>query len=375
MVSRRPRGSYDAVVIGARIAGSTVAALLGDVGARVLLVERVRFPRTTISTHFFRGAGLVAILDRLTILDDVLALGCPPLRREWSFGFGSPGPDEGPPQLPGDAGFGLSVRRAPLDNLLLERAARCPTVDVAQPASARALLSDGGRVSGVRLDIDGRAIDVSARIVIGADGRRSLVAREVGAPSEREVEPLRTLYYRYVEGWCGPGGEEPDAAEFSLNGDEIAYVFPSDGGVACVAVSAPAAAFPAFRSAPGHELDRRLGAHPRLAARLGAAASVGTVAGGGPEPSWVRQHAGPGWALVGDAGVHQDPWSGEGMDHAGVSAAHAADTIGEWLAGRVTEAEAIARYGELLDASLLESFAECTSLARDLSRLALPSAG
>lgn len=73
MVSRRPRDSYDAVVIGARIAGSTVAALLGDDGARVLLVERVRFPRTTISTHFFRGAGPVAILDRLTILDDVLA--------------------------------------------------------------------------------------------------------------------------------------------------------------------------------------------------------------------------------------------------------------------------------------------------------------
>jgi hypothetical protein len=62
------------------------------------------------------------------------------------------------------------------------------------------------------------------------------------------------------------------------------------------------------------------------------------------------------------------------MDHAGVSAAHAADTIGEWLAGRATEDQAIAGYRELRDASVLESFAECTSLARDLSRLA-PSAG
>src|SRR6478609_7862900 len=115
---------YDVVVVGARVAGSTLAALLGDLGVRVLLVERVRFPRSTISTHFFRGAGLVAVLDRLDLLDEVLALGCPRIVREWDFGFGAPGPVEGPPQRAGNAGFGLSVRRAPLDELLLERARR-----------------------------------------------------------------------------------------------------------------------------------------------------------------------------------------------------------------------------------------------------------
>ena len=90
--------SYDAIVVGGRVAGSSAAALLGDQGLSVLLVERVRFPSTTISTHFFRGEVLVAVLDRLSVLEDVLALECPPLRREWSFGFGTPGPDEGPPQ-------------------------------------------------------------------------------------------------------------------------------------------------------------------------------------------------------------------------------------------------------------------------------------
>jgi len=369
-MSRRPRDSYDAVVVGARVAGSTVAALLGDRGASVLLVERVRFPSTTISTHYFRGAGLVAVLERLSILDRVLALGCPPLRREWSFGFGSPGPEEEPPQKPGEAGFCLSARRAPLDALLLQRAGRCPTVDIAQPARARSLLLDRGRVAGVRIELDGRPVDIRARIVIGADGRRSLVAREVGAPPERSVEPLRTLYYRYVEGWHGPGGEAPDAAEFSLNGDEMAYVFPSDGGLACVGVSAAKAAFPAFRTAPGPELDRRLRGHPGLSDRLHATRAVGRVAGGSPEPSWVRTPAGAGWVLVGDAGLHQDPWTGEGMDHAGVSATHAADTIGDWLAGTTTEADALARYRELRDASLLQSFEECTSIGRDLTELA-----
>jgi menaquinone-9 beta-reductase len=369
-VSQPSRDSYDAVVVGGRISGSIVAALLGDLGASVLLVERVRFPSTTISTHFFRGGGLVGVLERLCVLDRVLALGCPPLRREWSFGFGSAGPDEGPPQDPGAAGFCLSVRRAPLDQLVLERAQGCPTVEVAQPATARSLLVDGGRVAGIRLELGDRLVDVRSRIVIGADGRRSLVAREIGAAAERAVEPLRTLYYRYVEGWRGPGGEPPDAAEFSLNGDEIAYVFPSDAGVACLGVSAPVSAFPAFRSDPADELDRRLRGHPGLCERLDATRAVGRAAGGGPEPSWVRTPAGPGWALVGDAGAHQDPWTGEGMDHAGVCAMHAAEAFGEWLAGRATEEEAAARYRELRDASVLQSFEDCTSTARDLSVLA-----
>ena len=215
------RSSYDAIVIGARIAGSTVAAPLGDRGASVLLVERVRFPSTTISTHFFRGAGLVAVLDRLSVLDEVLALGCPPLHREWSFGFGAAGPEEGPPQDPGDAGYCLSVRRAPLDNLLLARARRSAGVEVAQPVSVTACFTAWTR-GGRPASRSRRGFNVRSTIVIGADGRHSLVAREVRPPAEHEVEALRTLYYRYVSGWCGPDGGSPDAPEFSLNGDEMA---------------------------------------------------------------------------------------------------------------------------------------------------------
>ena len=367
---------YDVVVVGARVAGSTLAALLGDLGVRVLLVERVRFPRSTISTHFFRGAGLVAVLDRLGVLDEVLSLRPPRITREWDFGFGSPGPDEGPPQRAGDIGFGLSVRRAPLDELLLERARRCATVEVAQPATVRALVRDGDRVCGVKLAEGGREVDIRCRLVAGADGRHSTVAREVAPAMERSVEPLRTLYYRYVAEWRGPNGEPPDAAEFSLNGDEMAYVFPSDGGVTCIGLSASAAAFAGFRTAPDAELARRLEAHPGLMTRIGASVAVGRTEGGPPEANWVRAPAGRGWALVGDAGWHQDPWTGEGMDNAGLCAAHAADAIAGWLAGATSEDETMARYGsqrrELVDAS----FDECTSIGRDLSQLAsAPVAG
>ena len=107
------------------------------------------------------------------------------------------------------------------------------------------------------------------RVVVGADGRHSLVAREVAAAAEHEVEALRTLYYRYVSGWRAPDGGATDAAEFSLNGDEIAYVFPSDAGLACIGVSAPRRDFAAFRAEPDAELSRRIEAHPGLAARWG----------------------------------------------------------------------------------------------------------
>ena len=107
----RLRDRYDVIVVGARIGGSTLAALLGDAGVSVLLLDRARFPSTTPSTHFFRGAGMVGVLERLGVLDRVLVLGCPPLTRELHYADGGTEPEEAPPQDPGTIGYCLSVRR------------------------------------------------------------------------------------------------------------------------------------------------------------------------------------------------------------------------------------------------------------------------
>jgi flavin-dependent dehydrogenase len=357
--------SYDVVVVGGRVAGATVAALLGDAGVRVLVVERVAFPSPTISTHFFRGAGCVAVLTRLGVLEEVLALGPPPLVREHTYGFaGDDSVEEAPAQDPGDAGFCLSVRREPLDELLLRRARAVDTVEVAQPASVTGLVHDDGHVTGVRVrDHDGEH-EVKAELVVGADGRHSFVARAVDAAPVRVEPAARTLYYQYVRGWTGPDGESPDAAEFSVRGDEIAYVFPSDSGLTCVAVSANKSEFDAFRASPSEELARRLRNHPRLNDRFERSEPVGRIAGGPPEPSWVRDPCGPGWALVGDAGLHQDPWTGLGMDMASTHAAFLADTI----AGGTS----LDRYREARDEHALAAFEETVTLARDLSALSQP---
>jgi 2-polyprenyl-6-methoxyphenol hydroxylase-like FAD-dependent oxidoreductase len=104
------RERYDVIVVGARVGGSALAALLGDQGVCVLLLDRARFPSTTSSTHFFRGAGMVGVLQRLGVLDAVLDLGCPPLMREFNYTDGGAEPAEGPPRI--QAGSGTASRYA-----------------------------------------------------------------------------------------------------------------------------------------------------------------------------------------------------------------------------------------------------------------------
>jgi flavin-dependent dehydrogenase len=237
---------YDVAIVGARIAGATLAALLGDAGYRVLLIDRAAFPSATLSTHFFRGAHAVAVLQRLGVLDEVLALDCPPLTRQYMYSNGLPEPAVGPPQDPGTIGYALSVRRESLDHILVRRAAAVPTVEVMERTRATELLYDDGRVTGLRLSGSDGDRTVRARIVVGADGRHSFVARSVKPTAELSHPPFRAAYYCYVSNFPGPEGRPSDGPEFSMLGSEIAYVFPSDAGVTCVALTIDLNEYPAL---------------------------------------------------------------------------------------------------------------------------------
>jgi len=83
----------------------------------------------------------------------------------------------------------------------------------------------------------------------------------------------------------------------------------------------------------------------------------------------VRVPVGPGWALVGDAGLHQDPWSGRGIDMAAVHATFLAESLGLWLGGGLSEGEALAAYRARRDAHALDMYRRTVTLARDLSPL------
>jgi flavin-dependent dehydrogenase len=356
----------DVLVVGARVAGSTVASLLGACGWRVLVVDRAGFPSPTLSTHFFRGAGCVGVLRTLGVLDEVLACGSPRLVREYNADAVTGTTSVDPPQDPGDIGFCLSVRRETLDAILIGRARSEPTVEVLEHTRLDPLLVEDGRVAGAELFGDSASQRVYARVVVGADGRASRVAARVGAAIQEQHRGSRAMYFRYAAPMAGPHGD-PDGPEFSLGDDELAYVFPSDGATACVAVSVNLRRYAEIRPRAHEAFAERLADHPFLAARIREASWTGRLFGCGPRPALARVPAGPGWALVGDASLYQDPWTGLGMDNAAVHATFLAEALDRFLSGRDNEHDAMVDYHRRRDDHALAAFRETCELGRDLN--------
>jgi flavin-dependent dehydrogenase len=317
------RSGPDVVVVGGRVAGSLTALRLAERGVAARVLETRHFPSDTLSTHFFRGDGLVRALAEVGVLDEVLATGAPPLRCEY-FALDDAPAEIGPPQDPGDMGFCLSVRRVVLDAVLSLRCVDAG-VDVRTGVRVVDVLREGDRVVGVVDD----AGEEHHGTVVGADGRRSRVAALVGAQEDERHPAARAMYYRYATGWRSPAEV---GAEFSLVGDEFAYVFPSDGGLFCIALSLPVADHEAHGHDPAGHLDRRLEQHPSLADRIGLAMWSGKAFTGRPADSVLRHASGPGWALVGDAGTGQDPFAGFGMDTAARQAEAFAEAFTEHAA-------------------------------------------
>jgi menaquinone-9 beta-reductase len=359
---------YDVIVIGARVAGATLAAILGDAGYRVLLVDRANFPSPTLSTHFFRGNGMVGVLQQLGVLPQVLALGAPPLTCQYRYENGSDQAILEPPQEPGEIGFCLSVRREPLDYLLLQRATATGRVAFALQTRLVALLWEGSRVVGVRLATNEGAQDIRAKIVVGADGRNSFVAKAVEAALEETEPGHRALYYCYLQDFPNLYDAPANAAEFSWMEDEVAYLFPSDAGVTCVALSVNRSGFAWMKQALEARFRQRIAQHRGIASRFAKATPISQVLGLGPFPNYVRVPVGEGWALVGDAGIHQNPWSGRGMDAAGVHATFLAEAIDACLTNNMPEAAALARYHQRRNEHGLAGYRETVRLSRDLQQ-------
>lgn len=352
-------GPVDVVVVGGRVAGSLTGLRFAAAGARVRVLESGGFPSDTLSTHFFRGDGLVRSLAEVGVLDEVLASGAPTLGCEYFSLDGGP-LDQGPPQDPGDVGYCLSVRRVVLDDILIRRA-QLLGVDVRTHTRVVDLVTADGRVVGVADDSGERHL---APLVVGADGRRSAVGRLVAAADEERHAPARAMYYRYATGWRPL---EPVGPEFLLDGDRFTYAFPSDHGTTCLAVSVPVAAHADPRVTPSLALEEAVRAHPSTAERLDRATWVSGVFTGLPSDAVWRQSAGPGWALVGDAATSQDPWAGAGMDSAARQAealVEAVDAAEDWDSDDWT-----ATYQRLSRERCYQAFAETTMLATDLRQL------
>lgn len=347
---------YDAIVIGARCAGSPTAMLLARDGHRVLLVDRARFPSDTMSTHLIHPPGL-ASLKRWGLLDELLATGCPKLESlRCDFGevkVDGPQPmDFGPVAIEGlpAAADGISwycgPRRKVLDPLLVEAAVEAGA-ELREGTALRELVFDDGHVAGVRLSTDGGAETVErAKIVVGADGMNSTVARQVDAPTYDEGPSLTVGYYSY---WS-----EVNDTRLTLTmhpGWALAEL-PTHDEQTMLGVTWPVAEFHTIRKDIEGNFMRSIVEHvPDLADRLRGATREERFKGTAVVPDFFRKPHGSGWALVGDAGYHKNPLGAHGIMDAFRDAELVAGAIDAGLSGNRPMEEALADYQATRDAS------------------------
>lgn len=328
---------YDVIIVGGRCAGSAAAIGLGRAGYRVLLVERNTMPSDTLSSHVLWPDGIAA-LDRLGVLDRVLATGTPPAHH---FRL-CRGADTMVTALPPFEGvdYFLCPSRRDLDGILFDAAQDVPGVDARDQTRLVELCWTAGRVSGARLSTPNGEQAVTADLVIGADGRDSAVARGAGAVEDDIVQPGRYWYYGYFS-----GSSEPDPAAMTDSGTEtetIASMAMRDG-LRMVAFGAFNEDFATFRQNHRENFLTRIRAHPFIAGMLAGAELVSPVYGIAGIRGYYRTPSGPGWALVGDAAHLKDPIVARGINDALLSAEGLALALKDGISDG-----ALCRYGERL---------------------------
>lgn len=300
---------YDAVVVGARCAGAATAMLLARAGARVLLVDRQKLGSDTLSTHALMRPA-VALLNQWGLLDAVRTSGAPPIRRTTFYYGDETLPIDMAPEGGVDALY--APRRTVLDRVLAEAAAGAGAEMRHQTSLVELTKGRLGRVTGARLkSADGRAFDVQADLVIGADGRNSSVARMTGAEMMVLAEHCTSAVYGHFDGF------NPEGYHWMYRpGSSIGLIPTNDG--ACVFASVPNWA---FRSTFGGDALRGFlrtvtGFDPRLAASLLSRAAGTRLVRFPGAPGFIRRSSGPGWALVGDASYFKDPLTAHGITDA-----------------------------------------------------------
>lgn len=311
---------YDAIIVGARCAGAATALLLAQRGARVLVVDHDQPGTGTMSTHaLMRGA--VIQLNKWGVLDTLVRKGTPAIRRT-SFIYEDHAvdldikPEHGVHAL-------LAPRRSLLDATLAGAASAAGAHLRYGTGCTGLLFDDAHRVRGVTLRTrSGASEEVRAGIVIGADGRRSTVARHVSAAITRQAENSIACVYAYMSGLPNRGYRwyfAPGAA---------GGIIPTNDGLSCVFAAVGPGVLAEAREADNASLDALVSRHlPVLADEISEASVAERQVTFPGSYGYFRQSAGPGWALVGDAGYFRDPLTAHGITDALRDAEVLADAI------------------------------------------------
>jgi flavin-dependent dehydrogenase len=240
-------------------------------------------------------------------------------------------------------------RRIVLDELLV-LAAAAAGAELREGFVVDEILVEDGVVTGVRgRGTGGGTVTERARVVVGADGRNSLVAKAVGAERYNAVPAQEATYYAY---WSGL---EMDRAELFLRGEQRRAwaAFPTNDELSCVAVGWPRAQFEINRTDYETHYMNALELAPAFAERVRSATRETRFTATADLPNFFRTPYGPGWALVGDAGYHKDPITAQGIADAFRDAEAVAAALDDALAARRSYDEAMASYQTARDEASL----------------------
>jgi 2-polyprenyl-6-methoxyphenol hydroxylase-like FAD-dependent oxidoreductase len=298
--------------------------LLARQGHDVLLVDRATFPSDTVSTHLIHPPG-VAAMKRWGLLERMKATNCPPIHR-YAFDMG-PFVIEGAPGT-GDDAIAYAPRRTVLDKLLVDAAAEAG-VEVREGFHVEEILFDDGRVAGIRgRDAKGATVTERARVVVGADGIHSAVAKAASPEQYNEREPIQVAYYSY---WSGLPMDGRFLAIDRAPGRAWA-AWPTNDDLTLVVLSWPISELETNR----HDIERHymetFDRAPHFAERMRAAKREDRFYGTAVA-NYFRKPFGPGWALVGDAGYLRDFITAQGMSDAFRDAEACATALDAWLSG------------------------------------------
>jgi 2-polyprenyl-6-methoxyphenol hydroxylase-like FAD-dependent oxidoreductase len=360
MATRQP---VDVVVVGARTAGAATALLLARAGLSVTLLDRDRPGTDTLSTHALMRGGVLQ-LHRWGLLDAIVAAGTPAIRHT-TFRY-----RDSEVTVEIRPGGGVDALRAPrrtvLDPVLVD-AARQAGADVRHGSTVTDVLrgAGAGRVVGVKTTSrDGTSDELPAALVVGADGRRSTIARLVGAPVTHRCEHTSSFVYGYFRDLAATG------YEWAYRREGTAGFIPTNDGLTCVF----GGHLPAVVGRGGADVLQRVvaAASPAMGERLRAASPASHVRTFTGQPGQLRRGWGPGWALVGDAGSWKDPITAHGLTDALRDAELLARAVLAVASGTQAAAEAFGDYERLRDhltLPILRAGDEIAAMAWDQPRL------
>jgi flavin-dependent dehydrogenase len=298
----------EVVIVGSRCAGSATAIALARRGRSVIALDGASFPSDTLSTHLFFPCHW-AELEMLGARDRVMELK-PPLHT--LAGLGTKDTEVLGPYF-GYQGFsaGACVRRPGLDAALVDTA-RAAGAEIRERTRVTGLLrADDGRVTGVTWSgRDGSSGEIRAKLVVGADGRRSAVARMVGARTHHQWDNRRMMAYAYYR---DPREDLRHIAMQWRQGTDLVTIFPCDGDASVVLLMPPVGRAAEFRADSVTAFESTVASIPQLRDRLVGCSRESNVLISYEHPAYFRHSTGPGWALVGDAGHFKDPVTASGI--------------------------------------------------------------